>query len=150
MGLVASLLGGATVGVAYFITQLLLVSDLHSAAPQWPLVVFGAVAGLLGSVLDSLLGAVMQYSGKSHTNMPSSCFSYCRTIWQFYSSTLSFVLFFYQGYDESTGKVVNSVSPKVKWISGKPILDNNGVNLFSSVLIALILPGVAWGFWPMR
>ncbi|KAK3544388.1 hypothetical protein QTP86_010135 [Hemibagrus guttatus] len=116
VGLIASLLGGATVGTAYFITQLLLVSDLHSAAPQWPLVVYGAVAGLLGSVLDSLLGAVMQYSG----------------------------------YDESTGMVVNSVAPKVKWISGKPILDNNGVNLFSSVLIALILPGVAWGFWPMR
>ncbi|MCI4388882.1 hypothetical protein PGIGA_G00091140 [Pangasianodon gigas] len=116
IGLVASLLGGATVGMAYFISQLLMVSDLHLAAPQWPIVVYGAVAGFLGSLLDSLLGAVMQYSG----------------------------------YDESTGKVVNFESPKVKWICGKPILDNNGVNLFSSVLIALILPGIAWGVWPTR
>lgn len=63
VGLVASLLGGATVGTAYFMSQLLLVSDLHLAAPQWPIVVYGTVAGLLGSLLDSLLGAVMQYSG---------------------------------------------------------------------------------------
>ncbi|XP_060758769.1 transmembrane protein 19 isoform X2 [Neoarius graeffei] len=116
VGLVASLLGGATVGTAYFMSQLLLVSDLHLAAPQWPIVVYGTVAGLLGSLLDSLLGAVMQYSG----------------------------------YDESTGKVVNFQAPKIKWICGKPILDNNGVNLFSSVLIALILPGIAWGVWPTR
>ncbi|KAI5094241.1 transmembrane protein 19 [Silurus meridionalis] len=116
VGVGASLLGGATVGMAYFISQLLLVSDLHQAAPQWPLVVYGATAGFLGSLLDSLLGAVMQYSG----------------------------------YDESTGKVVNAEAPNVRWICGKPILDNNGVNLFSSVLIALILPGIAWGVWPTR
>lgn len=58
------------------------------------------------------------------------------------------VLSFYQGYDESIGKVVSYESPSVKRISGKPILDNNGVNLFSSVLIALFLPGFAWIFWP--
>lgn len=31
--------------------------------PQWPVIVFGGVAGLLGSVIDSLLGATLQYSG---------------------------------------------------------------------------------------
>lgn len=65
VGLVASFLGGAAVGVAYFVTQLVTVSDLHLADPQWPIVVYGGVAGLLGSLLDSFLGAHMQYSGRT-------------------------------------------------------------------------------------
>lgn len=65
VGLVASFLGGLAVGAAYFVTQLLLINDLHAADPQWPLIVYGGVAGLLGSMLDSFLGAHMQYSGKT-------------------------------------------------------------------------------------
>ncbi|XP_070710276.1 transmembrane protein 19 [Pempheris klunzingeri] len=114
IGLVASFLGGFAVGVAYFTTQLLFVSDLHLADPQWPIMVYAGVAGLLGSMLDSFLGAHMQYSG----------------------------------YDSSIGKVVSYESATTQWICGKPILDNNAVNLFSSVLVALILPGLAWGLWP--
>ncbi|XP_023682710.2 transmembrane protein 19 isoform X1 [Paramormyrops kingsleyae] len=116
VGLVASLLGGMTVGVAYFISQILFARDLNLAAPQWPIIVFGAAAGLTGSLLDSFLGASMQYSG----------------------------------YDESTGKVVNHESRTAKHICGKPILDNNAVNLFSSILIALVMPGIAWGIWPRQ
>uniref|UniRef100_A0A4W5PUC2 Transmembrane protein 19 n=1 Tax=Hucho hucho TaxID=62062 RepID=A0A4W5PUC2_9TELE len=52
------------------------------------------------------------------------------------------------GYDESIGKVVDFASVTTKRICGKPILDNNGVNLFSSIIVALVLPGVAWSFWP--
>lgn len=114
VGLLASFLGGLTVGLSYFISQILFVNDLQLAVPQWPVIVYGGVAGLLGSLLDSLLGASMQYSG----------------------------------YDESIGKVVNYESKTTKRISGKAILDNNAVNLFSSLLIALFLPGIAWGFWP--
>lgn len=114
MGLVASFLGGFTVGVAYFVTQLLMVNDLHLADPQWPIMMYGGVAGLVGSLLDSFLGAHMQYSG----------------------------------FDSSIGKVVSYESATTRRICGKPILDNNAVNLFSSVLIALILPGLAWGVWP--
>lgn len=66
MGLLASFLGGLTVGVSYFISQILFVNDLQLAVPQWPIIVYGGVAGLLGSLLDSLLGASMQYSGKPH------------------------------------------------------------------------------------
>lgn len=65
IGLAASFLGGLVVGVAYFVTQLLVVNDLHLADPQWPVIVYGGVAGLLGSMLDSFLGAHMQYSGRS-------------------------------------------------------------------------------------
>lgn len=63
VGLVSSFLGGLTVGVAYFVAQLLFVSDLHLADPQWPIIMYGGVAGLVGSMLDSFLGAHMQYSG---------------------------------------------------------------------------------------
>lgn len=114
VGLVASFLGGLTVGVAYYVTQLLLVNDLHLAGSQWPIMVYGGMAGLLGSMLDSFLGAQMQYSG----------------------------------FDSSIRKVVSYESATTQRICGKPILDNNAVNLFSSVLIALILPGLAWGMWP--
>ncbi|XP_032151647.1 transmembrane protein 19 isoform X2 [Sapajus apella] len=114
MGLVSSLLGGTFVGIAYFLTQLTFVNDLDISAPQWPIIVFGGLAGLLGSIVDSYLGATMQYTG----------------------------------LDESTGMVVNSPTNEAKHIAGKPILDNNAVNLFSSVLVALLLPTAACGFWP--
>ena len=52
------------------------------------------------------------------------------------------------GFDSSIGKVVSYESATTRRICGKPILDNNAVNLFSSVLVALILPGLAWGMWP--
>lgn len=65
VGLLSSFLGGMAVGIAYYITQLVFVSDLDVSAPQWPIIVFGAAAGLLGSILDSYLGATMQYSGKN-------------------------------------------------------------------------------------
>ncbi|XP_061125388.1 transmembrane protein 19 isoform X2 [Syngnathus typhle] len=113
-GLVASFLGGLAVGGAYWATQVLFVGQMQQCAPQWPLVLYGGAAGLLGSLLDSLLGASVQYSG----------------------------------FDTSVGKVVSYQSPTTHWISGKPILDNNAVNLFSSILVAIGLPGMAWGLWP--
>ncbi|XP_039617860.1 transmembrane protein 19 [Polypterus senegalus] len=116
VGVIASFSGGLVVGLAYYFSQLIFVKDLYLAAPQWPVVVYGGIAGLLGSMLDSFLGATMQYSG----------------------------------YEESTGRVVSHQTNNSKRISGKPILDNNAVNLFSSILIALILPGIAWGFWPRQ
>lgn len=114
VGLMASFLGGITVGGAYFISQMLFVSDLHLAVPQWPVIVYAGAAGFLGSLLDSLLGASMQYSG----------------------------------YDESINKIVSYESKTTRRISGKAILDNNAVNLFSSLIVALVLPGVAWLLWP--
>ncbi|KAI5282832.1 Transmembrane Protein 19 [Manis pentadactyla] len=63
VGLASSLLGGASVGVAYFLTQLVFVNDLDISAPQWPIIAFGGLAGLLGSIVDSYLGATMQFTG---------------------------------------------------------------------------------------
>lgn len=136
VGLVASFLGGLAVGAAYFVTQLLLVSDLHASDPQWPLLLYGGVAGLLGSMLDSFLGAHMQYSGN-----PSRRVAVSQRFSSLNAPTPA-------GFDASIGKVVSYESATTHRICGKPILDNNAVNLFSSILVALILPGLAWGVWP--
>lgn len=65
VGLASSLLGGTFVGIAYFLTQLVFVNDLDNSAPQWPIIAFGGLAGLLGSLVDSYLGATMQFTGKN-------------------------------------------------------------------------------------
>ena len=74
VGLLASFLGGLAVGVAYYISQILLVRDLHLADPQWPIIIYGAMAGLMGSMLDSVLGAHWQYSGGSVNDELLMCY----------------------------------------------------------------------------
>jgi uncharacterized membrane protein len=66
VGTVASAVGGAVVGGAYYLGVVLAVGveSTERAPPQYLIVVVGALAGLLGSMVDSLLGAWFQYSGK--------------------------------------------------------------------------------------
>ncbi|XP_011875396.1 PREDICTED: transmembrane protein 19 isoform X2 [Vollenhovia emeryi] len=65
IGLLCSTVGGLVIGLFCYITILNTVDTavLQLAAPQWPIVVVGAFAGLFGSILDSILGATLQYSG---------------------------------------------------------------------------------------
>jgi uncharacterized membrane protein len=66
VGLIVSALGGLVVGSFHYFTVLYTVDSvvLELAAPQWPIVVLGGVGGLLGSIVDSILGATLQYSGR--------------------------------------------------------------------------------------
>ncbi|XP_061393808.1 transmembrane protein 19 isoform X2 [Musca vetustissima] len=65
IGLLVSFLAGVVVGAAYYITVYFTApAHMHLVAPpQWPLILWGGIAGLFGSLVDSLLGATLQYSG---------------------------------------------------------------------------------------
>ncbi|CAK9799453.1 Transmembrane protein 19 [Anthophora quadrimaculata] len=65
IGLLVSLLGGMAVGLSHYITVLMTVDTivLQLAAPQWPIIIIGGIGGLFGSIIDSILGATLQYSG---------------------------------------------------------------------------------------
>lgn len=36
---------------------------LNISPSQWPIILFGGIAGFIGSIIDSLIGATLQYSG---------------------------------------------------------------------------------------
>jgi hypothetical protein len=57
-GLIASVLGGMAIGLAYMLAGLLACTagDLALAPPQWKLILVAGVGGLLGSLIDSLIG----------------------------------------------------------------------------------------------
>ncbi|KAJ8313876.1 hypothetical protein KUTeg_008437 [Tegillarca granosa] len=65
MGTIFSGVGGFVVGVAFYLTLILSVSEhrLSSSPAQWPIILVATIAGFLGSAIDSYLGALCQYSG---------------------------------------------------------------------------------------
>lgn len=74
-GLLFSLLGGTVVGLSYYLSVLYFVDStvLAASPPQWPLVFAGSFAGLVGSLVDSVLGATLQYSGQSFFFIQTLC-----------------------------------------------------------------------------
>lgn len=66
IGLAVSFAGGLVVGVAYWLALWCTVErQLWAQSPaQWPIVLAAGAAGLVGSVVDSVLGATVQYSGE--------------------------------------------------------------------------------------
>jgi len=66
VGLLSSFVGGLVIGVAYYLGVILSCSglDISQAQPQTLIILVGGLGGLLGSILDSILGASLQFSGK--------------------------------------------------------------------------------------
>lgn len=65
IGLIVSLLGGLAIGLANYVMLVYMIdADMLARSPaQWPIIIAGGFAGLVGSIVDSVLGATLQYSG---------------------------------------------------------------------------------------
>ncbi|XP_078165039.1 protein PGR-like [Carex rostrata] len=107
-GLAAAVAAGCAIGLAFvgvgFVTT---NCEARVARRQMLMIPLATFSGLFGSLIDSFLGATLQYSG------------YC----------------------SMHKKVVGKSGPMVVKISGREILDNNGVNVVS-ILLTTILTGV--------
>ncbi|XP_048245445.1 transmembrane protein 19-like [Haliotis rufescens] len=64
-GTLSSIFGGFIVGVAYYVALLLCTTELSlsDSPPQWPILLLATSAGFVGSIIDSYLGALLQFSG---------------------------------------------------------------------------------------
>jgi uncharacterized protein (TIGR00297 family) len=62
LGLFAAAGGGLLIGTAHYLCILFFASK-PIYEPQWPIIVLGAIGGLGGSLIDSFLGATLQWSG---------------------------------------------------------------------------------------
>lgn len=75
IGTICSTAGGFLIGISHYLT-IVFFSDktlLNYAPPQWPVMFYGAFAGFIGSLVDSFLGATLQYSGKYNLFFSSNC-----------------------------------------------------------------------------
>ena len=126
LGTTASALGGAFIGMSYYLLGLLLnfqyvpkvgfVYSIVKGRDQWPMIVVGLVFGALGSLIDSILGATLQ---ATYFHKEKKCIVKNPTT-------------------NHTGSSVSGGNISVELICGIDILSNEAVN-FISIAISMSL-----------
>ena len=66
-GLFVSFAGGIFIGIFHYLATVIFVDSdsLLDSPAQFPLIFLGGIAGIFGSIVDSYLGAIFQFSGQT-------------------------------------------------------------------------------------
>ena len=126
-GFFCSILGGAVVGFGSWLCTLLTVPSgmLQRSPSQLYLIVICAIYGLIGSLIDSFLGATLQFSGVD-------------------TATGAIVETPRVPESSPNKNMMNHEERQILRISGYPLLNNHSVNLLSTFLTAFLAPKMAF------
>ncbi|GAM27898.1 hypothetical protein SAMD00019534_110740 [Acytostelium subglobosum LB1] len=109
LGTFASLMGGLFIGVCYYVLSILFApANVTAHQPQYPIILLASFSGICGSMIDSLLGATVQYSGWDIKN------------------------------NKVTNIQPKSKNNLIAHLSGADILDNHQVNFLSCLSMSII------------